>query len=404
MPHRSTLVLLGVTSLALGQSVHDVRTGLLDLRQIDPDNNWTSIEVTIPASSILFSETSHNRADVNVGFGSGDDLQRGIVMASSRSRARDNASGGGNLGSDLYATLAVARDEAGRTQWIAMHGAPSGTEMNIDAAVAWFPFEAGFIAGHATNTANNAPLSSLVASDGLEFGDDFIDPLTTDGIYDLDLADVGGHSSSGVLLVCGGKNEDNYALSRANADGTFTIFCKDNGSNGASYENDPVAFVYLPFTTEGLVAGRLTERSGATPIVLAGTSGFTASPEGPGRILIRIDGVESDHQGVLLVSPEGGVSRNADNVVVASWDDALAGYLVETLDIPSMDLQGLEGEPMCSFAWIPITPGEGFDARPGTSTVVALPDTQLYAQNIPESFDAQTGWVASETDARDIRM
>ncbi|MEO1512139.1 MAG: metallophosphoesterase, partial [Planctomycetota bacterium] len=201
------------------------------------------------------------------------------------------------------------------------------------------------------------------------------------------------NGDNGVLIVAGGKNEDNFALSRSSGDGRYTIDIHDNGTDGETGENDPAAFVYLPYETEGLVAGRVSETSGRRPVVLSGTGAFSVSSVASGSVLLRIDGVTDDTAGVLLLTPEGGGSRNRDNIVVSSWDAAAGGFVLESRDIPSMTLEGLAGEPMFGFAYIPITPGPGFDPRPNTSTIVALPDTQLYAQNTPAIFTRQLEWI-----------
>ena len=248
-------------------------------------------------------------------------------------------------------------------------------------------------------------MTRFVASPGLVYGFHVVDEPTSSGVFRLDLRSVAGATGdNGVLLACGAKNEDNFALVESEGDGRYTVYCKDNGSNGQAYENDPVAFVYLPYDTEGLVAGRVAENSGATPTLLSSVGPVTVSSVGAGRVLLRIGGVTDEASGVFLVTPEGGVSRNADNIVVCDWDAAQGGFVVETRDIPGMGLQGLEGEPMFSFAYVPVTPGPGFERRPHTSTLVAVPDTQLYAQDHPHIFENQTRWVFDHAGERAIEM
>jgi len=41
---------------------------------------------------------------------------------------------------------------------------------------------------------------------------------------------------------------------------------------------------------------------------------------------------------------------------------------------------------------------------PGSSTIAVIPDTQVYADRHPEIFEAQTRWIASQHEARDIRF
>jgi len=392
---------------ALGQGVSDVRTGVLDVRQIDSANEDTSVDVTVLNGATLFGLQDQNRGDFEVGFGTGDDLRAGVMIPAIRNGTRSNAddgNSGGNPGGDLFATVTASRPSSNTALFVSSHGSPSGSEMNVDVGVAFFPFDAGFVGGHLFNSANNASMTGLVSSPGISLGRELIDSTSSNGVYQLDLRGFGATGDNGVLIVAGGKNEDNFGLSKNLGDGRYELYCKDNGSDGATLENDPVAFVYLPYTTEGLVAGRVAERDGAQPELLSGVGGFGLSSLGPGAVLVQIDGVGTPEAGVLLVSAEGGDPRNTDNIVVAQWTDALQGFIVETRDIPGMGRQGLDGEPMFSFAYIPVTPGPDDTRRPQTSTIVVLPDTQLYAQNFPSIFDAQLRWVADNASERNIPM
>ena len=74
----------------------------------------------------------------------------------------------------------------------------------------------------------------------------------------MDLTQFGIDSrTDGVLLVNHGKDEANYALSQVNSNnGTWNVFIHDNAANGATYEHDPVAFVFIPRTNTTVVSGR----------------------------------------------------------------------------------------------------------------------------------------------------
>jgi hypothetical protein len=179
------------------------------------------------------------------------------------------------------------------------------------------------------------------------------------GTFTLNLSGVTGvpanASQNGLLLVAGGKNEDNYSLSQANADGTFTILNRDNGANGTGTEQDGVAFVYVPAGTAGLTAGRV--RGDATTVAGVGSGTFTATADGTGAVLLQIPGVTSEHAGVFLVSPEGGGTLNFDNVVSYEWDATRTGWVVQTRDIDGASVPILESvgaEPMFSFVFVPV--------------------------------------------------
>ena len=63
--------------------------------------------------------------------------------------------------------------------------------------------------------------------------------------------------TDGVLLVNHAKDEGNYALSQVNtANGTWNVFVHDNSTDGSNYEQDPLAFVFIPRTNPSLISGR----------------------------------------------------------------------------------------------------------------------------------------------------
>ena len=300
-----------------GPRVTDAAVGLIDVVQINNENQNESVELRVPAGARLFSFTKQNRGDYHLGFGTGDDLANGVVLVAPRQLERTNTTGqnaGGNIGGDRTATVSIHRKVDARDQFVAVHGAPSGSEMNLDIAAVFFPFDKGFVGGHTLNGGvNNAPMTEIVASNDIRLNADFVDLQGIDGVYTLNLDRSGYDADDGVLLVNGADNEDNFALSRPEPDGTFRIYCKDNGNNAAGFENDPVAFVFLPFDLPGLVAGQIAENSGAAPTILKSTGGFRVSPFGEGGVLVRIDGVTDGTSGALLVSPQGGGTRTQDN-------------------------------------------------------------------------------------------
>ena len=399
------------TAQGAGPSVGDACVGLLDVRQVDAENEQGSVVVTQANGATLFSYPENNRGDYDVGFGTGNDLESGVLIVAPRNAARTNATlgnVGGNNGGDLYATVSSARPDSKIDMWAAVHGSPSGAEMNVDVAAVFFPFDAGFVGGHAFNDVNNGPLVRLVSSPAIGIpptrGVAFIDRASDAGFYDIDLDRLGATGDNGVLIACGGANEDNYALVQNRGSGAYTLVCRDNGLGGTTTENDPVAFVYLPYGTDCLVAGRVAEGGVDGAAILSGTGGFAVSSIEPGRVLLTIDNVVDGESGALLFTPEY-EGAGTDNIVVAEWSDAMSGYVVESRDLPGVGLESLGGGAMFSFAYVPVTPGAGFEPlRENASTIVALPDTQLYSQNNPLIFNSQTRWMNDNADELNIAM
>jgi len=139
------------------------------------------------------------------------------------------------------------------------------------------------------------------------------------------------------------------------------VTVKDNGSDGASYEQDGVAFVYIPKDTAGVTSGRVTYTGATTVAFVAGVGSEDAgtasiSRVSAGSLLLQIDGVTGENQGVLLISPERGTSLNVDNIVSYEWNDAQQGWIIETRDLPGMGLQDLgAGMPAFSFVYVPVS-------------------------------------------------
>ncbi|WP_035610753.1 Ig-like domain-containing protein [Haloferula sp. BvORR071] len=438
-----------------------VEVGTLRVTQLANNNN--NADAATPGISITMGPgstpggaflPSSNRGDYNLDFGQSSDTASGVVISSIAQLTRnDNATGGPATG-DFFATSSFGINETTNKYWLAIHWAQVGDnlEANYDVSYAYLPYDV-YPGGFISNELNNGPLTRFTGTPGIQFED----PTTSSGQYHLDLSKLEAQASQhGVLLVTGAKNEDNYALSRANADGSFDLFCHDNAANGGSYENDGVGFSYLPASAAG--TGRLVAlgrvNGDASTDVAGGT--FTVAKGTTGRWYLSIPG-HNQNTGTLIVSPEGGANNNVDNIVAAGWDAANQRWIIESRDLSGVDPQvpGLQnmanaGEDAFSFAFFstatvghspaisattpaaeaikvpvnaplsttvsdqgggPLTVrfyGRRVAAVDPTDSfsVVALPDTQFYSENVGGQraalFSAQTDWIVAEKDARNI--
>lgn len=345
-------------------------------------NDIGSLRLAPARSADLSVGASSNSGDYHVVLAAADASQQGVMLSSVAENGR---------GSTIHSSGAVplADSEILVPVHIWIDGLSEG---NVDVSFAWFPFDE-WLGGTALNSVNNGPITSFVASPGLthstgsgsnlrEFGD---------GTFLLDLrsADAAATPGNGVLLVSSAANDDNYALSQDNGDGTFTLFSRDNGRDAADdpdgYEQDPISFVYVPADTSDprvVALGRID--GNANELVAAGDFSVARAASPAGTWNLRIPG-HSDQTGTLIVSPEGGEPNNLDNLVTADWDPAADCWVVQSRDIatPSAPvLQSLDEQAAFSFVFLAsprpvvhVDPSAG-GAGDGSSWDDAFPDLQ----------------------------
>ncbi len=342
---------------ASGLSAQAPFHGTVEVIQNDAGNLPSSVTLSLSLGSSPDATILHelsNRGDYTLRFPPGNDVTSGVLLSSVAENGRDNSAGGDPPGT-FYGTSAI--DVWGPDYYISIFRSPppTHTEANINASFAYFPFS-GWLAGHARNAVANGPITTLNASPGIHLGagQQFVD--NGDGTYDLDLRGLGAHSDEGILLVSGGKDVPIFALSRANAKGTFTIFCHSNAVDGPNYVRDPVAFAYIPTNrvgSDGLVAmGRVLSGPGTgNAPVEAGAGPFVVSRTGTGTWTLQLNTFGAEN-GTLLVSPEGGDSFNVDNAISAEYMGN-GIWEIQSRDLPNYNLQNGSSptEPMFSFAY-----------------------------------------------------
>lgn len=355
---------------------HGIVAGNIDVIQL----GFGGTEVTVTAPYVIGDfriRPSANKGDYDVQIGDvlADDVNGGVLISSvAENGGRENVDQSGNP-DPVYpgVNTATAHIDYSRTgantggYWIPVamtYPNSAGTtvvEYNLNVSAAWFPYDRYIGAFIRNATGANGGANDLISgSPTLALGTHFIDLGA--GRSTVNLTTMGINSQTdGVLLVVGAKNEDNYALSQANADGTWTIYSKDNGTADAALEQDPIAFVYIPKTDPNLVSGRFL----GDGTVAVGSGNFTIASIGAGQWELKIPG-RAPGSGVLLVSPEGGQTQNRDNIVSAEANEAGDGWIIESRDLPAAvppgnTLPPLETpgvEPVASFVFVPgPTPG-----------------------------------------------
>ena len=318
-------------------------------------------------------------------------------------------------------------------QTVGSLGTGISIECNVNVAAAFFPYS-NWLAGWALSRpyTNAYPNNYLLGSSGLKnWSDGAAYTNVTDlygvtgangGEFILDLRSFGVWNTNGILLVTGGKDENNFAQSQTNADGTWNIFVHDIGKDSSGYEQDQWMFVYVPRTNTTVVSGTFQSTSDGSPYIEmysgpgvgvtnypSATGGgasicpvFTITNTGTGRWALRMKTPNyTPTNGVLITSPAGGVSLNVDNIVTYEALPDNSGWEIQSHDLPSGNLQnignGTEPADCCSFVFIPASlPSAGVTVTPtnklqtssagGTDTfTVVLDSTPTSTVTIPVS-------------------
>ena len=336
-------------------TLHHIAAGNVNVVQNDTGNTVASVTVTSPYSFNGFQvRTGSNRGDYNIQIGSSatDDVAGGVLISTVNQNGRDNGEATPAAGVVHYGTAMLDGDASG--YWVPMADSglsatyAGGTEYNFNFASGYFSYADGWLGGWFRNAAgtNGGVNDLLTGHPSLQIGTHVIN--AGGGKTTIDLRSLGINSQTGgVLLVNGAKNEDNFALSQANANGTWTIYCKDNGADGTSYEQDYVSFVYVPLSNTQLVTGKflgnLTNAMQSSP--------YTVTKTGTGLYHLEIAGYTSS-QGVLLLSPDGGTTSNNDNIVTYQANGT--GWDILSMDLPNSTPEDVAAtDPVASFTFIP---------------------------------------------------
>jgi fibronectin-binding autotransporter adhesin len=347
-----------------GDQLRLVEAMNVDVVHNDPDNNATSVTITTPQKTPNISIRSGNRGDydLRVGTDATNDVAGGMFVTQVRENTRDN-SVASPLDGPQVMTSALSSDANGA--WIPVFNAGDGQEYNVNAGASYFPYQNGWIGGWVVNAAGtdggaNDSLRTVTPNSGLTIGTAATFNVQDQGSGQTRIRIPGVNSQTdGILLARGGDNESNYALGIPNADGSFQMVVRDNGSNGTSTtggnEQDYGAFVYIPSGVSNVVSGRILgsgtiqQASGQAIVTKTGTGAYELTIPG-----------QSPTSGLLLLSSEGGAATNVDNIVtyqpdgdkfvINCWD------IVNNTDMPVLEDVGATTR-MASFAFIPFVNG-----------------------------------------------
>ncbi len=320
-----------------------------------PSGQSTSAISVVPVGTTDYTDHSNGDYYLQVGSRIEDDRLGGIMLASIAENGRMSMDGtnyyciaqapAGGHGQYWVATATTANEDQ-------YPGAPSGLERDVNVGVAYFPFDQGWTCGRVENYNNNTTNWDIVASENIKMGVNLTqlpqgdidtsllvkvgggtswrNPEPYRGIWNLEIPGVDS-ISDGILLVCGGKNEDNYAAASPWRDGSgWQISVQDSGTSGGT-ESEPWNFVYVPYSTENIVAGRVSNKSGITSGTTdaGGSYTFSVVSNAPGTVRLTIPG-HSPSDGTLIISTEN-EWYNSDDFTTYEPDGS--DWLVQTRDL-----------------------------------------------------------------------
>lgn len=270
------------------------------------------IDATSASAGISVSGIGSNRGDYHF-YVDGAPLSsnEGVMLSTVSEGLRDNSVVGGLFEYGVSNTT----NEFGNEWTISAATAdPSNGEHNINVSVAFFGADSGFIAG------------TKVSAD--------------DGTGRVDLAIPGVNSlTDGVLMATPWGNDDNFVTVEPKADGSgWNLDNYDNNTNiedNTSEFEDGVNYVYLPYETENLVAGRVEEDG--TIINSTDPTGFTLTKQSTGEYLLQIVGKTFD-DGMLLLNATG-PDGSFDNTM--AYERSGNDFLILGLDMITSEEAGL---------------------------------------------------------------
>ena len=390
----AVLIYLLATGLPSAQAADRPPAANINVGQLDWDNTTNSVKVTATLSiNGLVVRAGSDRGDfrVQVGESASDDYSGGTFLSSVTQNGRNS------YGTNGYAVSSAQVDDTGcRICAFVPTGATAGSaaEFNINVAAAWFPYT-DYLAGTALNSAgtNGGTNDLLIGSPGLVLGTHFIGVAAGKSVVDLRSLGIDSRTN-GVLLVNHAKDENNFALSQVNTnDGTWNVFLRDNAENSyTNYEQDPVAFVFIPKTNTTLISGRFNS-DGSIASFSGNAPQFAATTNGTGQWELKLPG-HTPAGGVLIISAEGGGNQNGDNIVSYEANAKGDGWVIQSRDTPANSLQtplGVSGEPeaVASFVFIPGPAATLVSPEVHTQTVGASPVLKAAVSNaVPGNLTA----------------
>ena len=311
--------------------------------RVDPPGN-TVDSVAVPQSAVPGVGTLRvERGDYEIAInGQGLHFGDGVLLASVTENERDG----------MRATVEVSRDTFGDdvlTLSVMEAGKRNNNELNVNTAVAWFMFDAGWRGAH-VNARGTIAAGNDVQRDMLT--------RTDVGRYQLDL-DVNSRDDG--MLFAIGNNDNNLVVQTGvlgDGDG-WDIRVHDNSLDfGPRGLRADFSFLYLPFDTENLIGGRYDGIAGTH---LASVGDFIMENLGTGQYKLTIPG-ETPDTGMLVLTASreltSGLVTAPDDNMLSYQDDSQGNFLIQSHDLPGITLEDTE------FVWAFVSFTDPIKLRP----------------------------------------
>jgi hypothetical protein len=231
----------------------------------------------------LATNRADNRIHVSGAIPSEND---GMMFATISQGLRDNTATGGVVsygiaaayvsGAGQWVTATSVADQFANDRLPVPPNPAIAGEANYDYSMAFFGANSGFQMGTVDAVTGGTGLGSV----------------TLGGVNSL---------TDGVLMANNADNEDNYVTVLPKVDGAG--WDVQNWDNGASPQNFGFNWIYLPYDTDNLVAGRVNPDG--TLINSTPTGDFTLTKTAAGTYELTVNGRTPD-QGMLLLTAEDG--------------------------------------------------------------------------------------------------
>ncbi|WP_428307446.1 dockerin type I domain-containing protein [Lacipirellula sp.] len=288
---------IGVTQITNGNDQDDVDSPTTPTTTPGPDM-YTTLKAGTAGLNIVPSRMNKGDNAVHVN-GALPTAADGVMLTTISQGLRDNTATGGASAEFGVASASITGAAAASGvpgQW-EVHTHRTGLvavneELNIDYAVAFFGRNSGFPMANAVPTAASG-----------------------NGHLDLNISGVNSETA-GVLMVNPEGNAARFATAQPKAGGggwdvdVKTVALLDPGATAA------VNYVFLPYETENLVAGRVNANGSIVNSTGVGTAPgqFTLTRDSAGQYILTVAG-RTPSQGMLLLTPGAGIDGLTDNTM-----------------------------------------------------------------------------------------